>query len=51
LKEILLKKKKCLLDELALEMQRKISDTAARLIQLEMKGCIRALPGKYFEWI
>ncbi|MGA0317281.1 MAG: hypothetical protein ACO3LB_06285 [Flavobacteriaceae bacterium] len=39
------------MDELALEMQWKISDTAARLIQLEMKGCIRALPGKYFEWI
>ena len=51
LKEILLKKKKCLLDELAIELQWKISDTAARLIQLEMKGCIRALPGKYFEWI
>ena len=51
LKEILLKKKKCLLDELAVEMQWKISDSAARLIQLEMKGCIKDLPGKYFEWI
>ncbi|MGB0316379.1 MAG: hypothetical protein ACPGCO_04390 [Flavobacteriaceae bacterium] len=39
------------MDELAVEMQWKISDTAARLIQLEMKGCIKALQGKYFEWI
>jgi hypothetical protein len=29
----------------------KISVTAAQLIQMEMKGLIRALPGKQFEWI
>lgn len=51
LREVLIKKQKCLLDELALELQWKISATAALLIKLEMKGCVRALPGKYFEWI
>lgn len=39
------------LDELALELGWKISKTAATLIQMEMKGFVRALPGKQFEWI
>lgn len=39
------------LDILAIESQFSISKTATLLMQLEMKGCVRPLPGKYFEWI
>ena len=51
LKGVLLNKNKRLLDELAKDLQWEISDTSAILLHLEMKGCVRALPGKYFEWI
>ncbi|MGI9541180.1 MAG: hypothetical protein ACR2MI_03900 [Flavobacteriaceae bacterium] len=37
------------LDQLALSARWKVSATASLLIQMEMKGLIRALPGKYFE--
>jgi len=36
---------------LALEVGQKISKTAAMLMELEMKGVVRALPGKYYELI
>ena len=39
------------LDALALEVGQKISKTAAMLMELEMKGLVRALPGKYYELI
>lgn len=39
------------LDILALQGQFSISKTASLLMQLEMKGCVRPLPGKYFEWV
>ena len=39
------------LDQLALSARCKVSVTASLLIQMEMKGLIRALPWKYFEWI
>jgi predicted Rossmann fold nucleotide-binding protein DprA/Smf involved in DNA uptake len=39
------------LDGLALQTQQKTSTTAALLLQLEMKGVVRALPGKYYELI
>ena len=39
------------LDALALEVGQKISKTAAMLMELEMKGVVRALPGKYYELI
>jgi DNA processing protein len=48
---ILSKRVKIPLDEIALELGWKVSETASRLIQLEMKGVVRALPGKQFEWI
>ena len=39
------------LDEIALAIGGKVSSTAALLMQMEMKGVIRALPGKLFERI
>jgi len=36
---------------LALEVGQKISKTAAILMELEMQGVVRALPGKYYELI
>jgi len=39
------------LDELALRLEKKVSSLSALLLQLEMKGVARALPGKYFECI
>lgn len=39
------------LDILALQGQLSISRTASLLMQLEMKGLVRPLPGKYFQWI
>jgi predicted Rossmann fold nucleotide-binding protein DprA/Smf involved in DNA uptake len=48
---ILSQKTKVPLDELALELGWKVSTTASQLMQMEMKGLIRALPGKQFEWI
>lgn len=39
------------LDEIALGLGWKISTTAAVMMQMEMKGLVRALPGKQFEWI
>lgn len=38
------------LDEIALELGWKISTAASLLMQMEMKGLVRALPGKQFEW-
>ncbi|MGA1149767.1 MAG: hypothetical protein ACO3UL_01655 [Flavobacteriaceae bacterium] len=37
--------------ELALRLEKKVSSLSALLLQLEMKGVARALPGKYFECI
>ena len=48
---ILSQKTKVPLDELALELGWKVSTTASQLMQMEMRGLIRALPGKQFEWI
>ena len=49
--ELLKSKEKESLDILAIEGQFTISKAATLLMQLEMKGCVRPLPGKYFEWI
>ena len=49
--EILQQRSKIHLDELALEVGQKISKTAAILMELEMQGVVRALPGKYYELI
>jgi DNA processing protein len=49
--DVLSQRTKAPLDELAMALGWKISVTAAQLIQMEMKGLIRALPGKQFEWI
>jgi len=38
-------------DHLALSVGWKVSATVSLLMQMEMKGMVRALPGKYFEWI
>lgn len=48
---LLKEKSKESLDTLAIESQFSISKSATLLMQLEMKGCVRPLPGKYFEWI
>ncbi len=39
------------LDNLAIATQFSVSKTATLLLKLEMKGCIKPLPGKFFEWI
>ena len=39
------------LDNIALATKKSVGETASLLLQLEMKGCIRPLPGKHFEWI
>lgn len=39
------------LDVITLETKQKIGVVAAALKDLEMKGGVRALPGKYYEWI
>ncbi len=39
------------LDALSLALDWPIQKTASLMMQLEMKGHVRALPGKYFEWI
>ena len=39
------------LDALAMKLGWPISHTASILLQMEMKGLVRALPGKHFEWI
>lgn len=39
------------LDNISLSIKFSISKAATLLMQLEMKGCIRPLPGKHFEWI
>ena len=39
------------LDNISLSTKFSISKAATLLMQLEMKGCIRPLPGKHFEWI
>jgi len=39
------------LDVIALETKQKIGVVAAALMDLEMKGVVRALPGKYYELI
>lgn len=51
LAEELQKRSKTPLDFLALETGQKISSVTAMLMKLEMKGLVRALPGKYYEWI
>ena len=48
---VLSKKEKAALDEIALELGWPISVAASELMQMEMKGMVRALPGKHFEWI
>ena len=45
------KEQKSHLDHLAFSLGWKVSTTASLLMQMEMKGMVRALPGKYFEWI
>ena len=47
---LLTKAGKSPLDEIALELGWKISTAASLLMQMEMKGLVRALPGKQFEW-
>ncbi len=37
------------IDDIALNCNFSVSQTATLLFNLEMKGCIRALPGKYYE--
>lgn len=44
-------KTKVHLDVIALETKQKIATVAAALMDLEMKGVVRALPGKYYELI
>lgn len=39
------------LDNIALHTQNSIGKTAKLLLKLEMKGCVKPLPGKFFEWI
>lgn len=42
---------KILLDDLALKAGLPVSTTSATLLNLEMKGLVRSLPGKYFEQV
>lgn len=42
---------KVLLDDLALKAGLPVSTTSATLLNLEMKGLVRSLPGKYFEQV
>jgi len=37
------------LDSLALQLQWEVRQVASVLLTLEMKGCVAALSGKYFE--
>lgn len=39
------------LDNIARATDRSVGQTAALLLQLEMKGCVKPLPGKFFEWV
>jgi DNA processing protein len=39
------------LDNIARASDRSVGQTAALLLQLEMKGCVKPLPGKFFEWV
>lgn len=39
------------LDNIALATQFSVSKTASLLLKLEMKGCVKPLPGKLFEWV
>lgn len=39
------------LDNIAIASRFPISKTATLLLKLEMKGCVKPLPGKFFEWI
>lgn len=49
--KILEKKRKAELDEIAITCQYSTSKTASILLNLELKGLIRPLPGKQFEYI
>lgn len=49
--DYLLKEGKQLLDSIALECQLPIFKTSSTLLNMEMKGVIRPLPGKLFEAI
>jgi len=42
---------KILLDQLALESKLSIQKTLMLLLQLELKGLVRSLPGKWYEAI
>ncbi|MBT8223253.1 MAG: DNA-protecting protein DprA, partial [Eudoraea sp.] len=42
---------KQLLDDIALSCRFPVSQTATLLFGMEMKGCIRSLPGKFYEII
>jgi DNA processing protein len=39
------------LDALAIDLQKEVRFVASVLMTLEMKGCVNALPGKYFELV
>ena len=39
------------LDNIAIASGFTISKTATLLLKLEMKGCVKHLPGKFFEWV
>ncbi|MDC3238612.1 DNA-processing protein DprA [Flavobacteriaceae bacterium] len=39
------------LDNIALRTQISVGKTATLLLKLEMKGCVKPLPGKFFEWV
>ena len=39
------------LDKIALRTQISVGKTATLLLKLEMKGCVKPLPGKFFEWV
>ena len=47
--EYLSREGKQLLDDIALNCRLPVSQTATLLFGMEMKGCLRPLPGKYFE--
>jgi DNA processing protein len=39
------------LDNIAIATGFSVSKTATVLLKLEMKGCVKPLPGKFFEWV
>jgi DNA processing protein len=49
LMSILLKKGECTLDQLAFLVQKKVSDLAITLLNLEFQGMVKALPGYVYR--